>query len=150
LGDDGTLMERAVFDGPNRIVDISSARSFRGILRRVLEIAHPRCDHETCFVPAARSQGDHIMVWSDGGSTTQDNGGMGCGPHNRWWYHHPDLRPACHRIELRARPGPPRPPSRPRWDLAYSSSAHGPIGIELDRRRPDLADPARWHHADLS
>ena len=47
LGQDDTLMERAVFDGPNRVRDISSARSFRGILRRILDITHQRCGDAT-------------------------------------------------------------------------------------------------------
>jgi hypothetical protein len=75
-----------VADGANRVRDISSARSFRGTLRRVLEVLHRRCEHGTCFVPADQCQGDHILAWSDGGLTTQDNGRLGCGFHNRWWY----------------------------------------------------------------
>jgi hypothetical protein len=90
LGDDGTLVERVVFAEPNRITDISSARSFRGILRRVLEVKHPRCTHPTCEVPARRCQGDHVVAWSEGGLTTQENGQLLCGHHNRWRYHHPD------------------------------------------------------------
>ena len=86
LGHDETLIQRVVADGPNRVRDISSARSFRGTLRRVLEVLHRRCDHKTCFVPADQCQGDHILAWSEGGLTTQDNGRLGCGPHNRWWY----------------------------------------------------------------
>jgi hypothetical protein len=86
LGQDRTLIQRVVFDGPNRLRDISSARTFRGILRRVLDVVHRRCEHGTCFVPAARCEGDHIVAWCDGGLTTQDNGRLGCGPHNRWWY----------------------------------------------------------------
>ena len=86
LGHDETLIQRVVADGPNRLRDISSARSFRGTLRRVLEVLHRRCDHGTCFVPADQCQGDHILAWSEGGLTTQDNGRLGCGPHNRWWY----------------------------------------------------------------
>ena len=86
LGADETLIERVVFDGANRIRDISSARSFRGTLRRVLDVVHRRCSHETCFVPADRCQGDHVLAWSEGGLTTQANGRLGCGPHNRWWY----------------------------------------------------------------
>jgi hypothetical protein len=86
LGRDDTLIERVVGDGTNRIVDISSARSFRGTLRRVLDIVHRRCDHKTCFVPASRCQGDHVVAWSHGGLTAQDNGRLGCPPHNRWWY----------------------------------------------------------------
>jgi len=86
LGHDETLIQRVVFDGPNRIRDISTARSFGGTLRRVLEVLHRRCGHGTCFVPADQCQGDHIVAWSEGGLTTQDNGRLGCGPHNRWWY----------------------------------------------------------------
>ena len=86
LGGDETLIQRVVADGPNRLRDISSARSFRGTLRRVLDVLHRRCDHKTCFVPADQCQGDHILAWSEGGLTTQNNGRLGCGPHNRWWY----------------------------------------------------------------
>jgi Domain of unknown function (DUF222) len=93
LGDEGTLVERVVFEGPNRITDISSARSFRGTLRRVLEVKHARCTRPTCDVPAHRCQGDHVVAWSRGGLTTQENGQLRCGPHNRWRYHHPDNGP---------------------------------------------------------
>jgi hypothetical protein len=86
LGHDETLIQRVVADGTNRVRDISSARSFRGTLRRVLDVVHRRCEHKTCFVPADQCQGDHIHAWSEGGLTTQDNGRLGCGPHNRWWY----------------------------------------------------------------
>jgi Domain of unknown function (DUF222) len=86
LGSDETLIQRVVADGANRVRDISSARSFRGTLRRVLEVLHRRCEHGTCFVPAEHCQGDHILAWSNGGLTTQDNGRLGCGFHNRWWY----------------------------------------------------------------
>jgi len=86
LGYDETLIQRVVFDGANRLRDISSARTFRGILRRVLDVVHRRCDHKTCFVPAHQREGDHILAWTDDGLTTQDNGRLGCGFHNRWWY----------------------------------------------------------------
>jgi hypothetical protein len=87
LARDDTLIERVVFDGPNRVRDISSARTFRGTLRRILDVVHRRCDHHTCYIPAHRCQGDHIIPVSDGGPTSQDNGRLGCGRHNRWWYH---------------------------------------------------------------
>ena len=86
LGHDETLIERAVFDSPNRITDISQARSFRGTLRRILEIKHPRCDHLTCHVPAARCEADHIIAWSRGGLTTASNGRLACDDHNRWYF----------------------------------------------------------------
>jgi len=93
LGYDETLIQRVVFDGANRLRDISSARTFRGILRRVLDVVHRRCDHKTCFVPADRCEGDHILAWSDDGLTTQDNGRLGCRFHNRWWYNHGQTGP---------------------------------------------------------
>ena len=86
LGHDETLIQRVVADGANRLRDISSARSFRGTLRRVLDVVHRRCGHGTCFVPADHCQGDHILAWTEGGLTSQDNGRLGCGFHNRWWY----------------------------------------------------------------
>ena len=96
LGRDDTLIERAVFDGHNRITDISSQRSFRGTLRRLLDLRQRRCDHDTCFVPAHRCQGDHIVPWSEGGLTTQANGRLRCGPHNRWAFaqHQADAAPS--------------------------------------------------------
>jgi hypothetical protein len=36
-----------------------------------------RCRPDEC-------QGDHIVPWPDGGPTTQDNGQLLCGSHNRW------------------------------------------------------------------
>jgi hypothetical protein len=54
LARDDTLIERVVFDGANRVRDISSARSFRGSLRRVLDVIHRRCAHDTCYVAGHR------------------------------------------------------------------------------------------------
>ncbi len=121
MGHDETLIQRVVADGPNRVRDISSARSFRGTLRRVLEVLHRRCDHKTCFVPADQCQGDHILAWSEGGLTTQDNGRLGCGPHNRWWYTTGQSHP---------------PPDHPDVDLDDDE-----LDDEQPRRTP-AADPA--------
>jgi hypothetical protein len=100
LGHDETLIQRVVADGANRLRDISSARGFRGTLRRVLDVLHRRCDHKTCFVPADQCQGDHILAWSEGGLTTQDNGRLGCGPHNRWWYTTGQSHPPPHQPDI--------------------------------------------------
>jgi hypothetical protein len=128
LGDDETLIERVVFDGANRIRDISSARSFRGTLRRVLDVVHRRCGHETCFVPADRCQGDHVIAWSEGGLTTQANGRLGCGPHNRWWY-------------ATGRSDPPRP-APPDADATVADETDVPD-------EPAGADPWRRHRIGL-
>jgi hypothetical protein len=99
LGRDDSLIQRVVFDGANRVRDLSSSRSFRGSLRRILDLVHRRCCHPTCHVPANRCEGDHILPASLGGATTQSNGRLACGFHNRWWYRNgqstspPDHRP---------------------------------------------------------
>jgi hypothetical protein len=77
-------IERAVFDGPSRVLDLGRARSFVGAARRALELRDRQCTHITCDVPARRCQGDHIVAWSEGGITTPDNGQLRCGYHNRW------------------------------------------------------------------
>jgi len=124
LGRDDTLIERVVSDGANRVRDISTARTFRGILRRILEITHPRCDDPTCFAPAKDCQGDHVIPWSEGGVTSQHNGRMGCPFHNRLWYRHPHLRPPQRRLDPQP-PGHDPPgddmPARPRGpDLMFA------------------------------
>ena len=128
LGRDDTLIRRVVFSGTNRITDISSARTFRGTLRQVLELVHRRCGHDTCFVPAAQCEGDHVVPWSAGGPTAQDNGRLGCGFHNRWWYAHRHDPP--HR-RVRRRLGARSP------DLHHRDPATGATWlIEIDPRAP--------------
>ncbi|MHB1547555.1 MAG: HNH endonuclease signature motif containing protein, partial [Acidimicrobiales bacterium] len=41
------------------------------------------CTHPTCEVSAERCQVDHIVPWAAGGPTTQENGRLLCGYHNR-------------------------------------------------------------------
>ena len=43
----------------------------------------PRCTHPGCRVRAGRCQIDHLTEWHQGGETCPDNGGVGCGRHNR-------------------------------------------------------------------
>jgi hypothetical protein len=90
---DEALIERVVFDGPSRVIDLGHARSFTGAARRALEVRDRHCGHRGCDVPAERCQGDHIHPWSTGGATTIDNGQLRCGPHNRWSHQHPHPEP---------------------------------------------------------
>ena len=153
LGRDDTLMQRVVFTGANRVRDISTARSFRGVLRRILDATHRRCEHRTCFVPAHRCQGDHIVPWSHGGTTSQDNGGLGCGFHNRWWYSHPEQRrPPAVLVDATPDPAGADPDEQPhdgRWLFAVPGELdiirHGPRTTGLTRRA-SLVDNHRWQH----
>jgi len=90
---DEALIERVVFDGPSRVIDLGRARRFTGAVRRALEVLDRRCTHGGCDMPADRRQGDHIQPWSQGGPTTADNGQLRCAHHNRWRWDHGDGDP---------------------------------------------------------
>jgi hypothetical protein len=76
-------LERAVFT-PGRRVEIGpTSRLFSGATRRAIEVRDRECVHPTCDVTASRCQIDHIRPWALGGPTTQENGRLLCGYHNR-------------------------------------------------------------------
>jgi hypothetical protein len=62
-------------------------RLFTGAARDAVMSLSPRCTHPGCRVRAGRSQADHTKPWSHGGETCPENGGPGCGRHNRFRYH---------------------------------------------------------------
>ena len=78
-------VERVVFDGPSRVVDVGRTRRlFGGADRRAIEVRdRSRCYHPTCTA-TDRLQVDHIEPWAAGGVTTQVNGRLACGYHNRF------------------------------------------------------------------
>lgn len=81
---DEAVVERIVWDGPSRVLDLGRARSFTGAARRAVEVLDRQCTHEGgCDVPAHRCDVDHIWRWADGGPTRPDNGRLRCPPHNR-------------------------------------------------------------------
>ncbi len=80
---DQAYLERAVF-GLGRRVEISpTARLFTGATRRAIELRDRECTHPYCERPAADCEVDHIVPFAAGGPTTQDNGRLLCGFHNR-------------------------------------------------------------------
>jgi 5-methylcytosine-specific restriction protein A len=77
-------IERIVFDGPSRVIDVGIKRFFGGALRRAIEVRDGYCQHESgCDEPASRCEVDHIVPYSHGGSTSQGNGQLLCSKHNR-------------------------------------------------------------------
>jgi hypothetical protein len=58
-------------------------RLFSGAAREAVLALSPRCTHPGCRVRAGRCQIDHLTEWHQGGETCPDNGGVGCGRHNR-------------------------------------------------------------------
>jgi hypothetical protein len=103
---DSAYFERAIFRLGNR-VDVSvRSRLFSGGTRRAIELRDRICTHPYCYEPAENCQGDHIEPWSTGGETTQENGRLLCGFHNRLrnQKEHPPERPP--QSDRRQRPPP--------------------------------------------
>jgi hypothetical protein len=80
---DQAYLERAVFTPQNRVEVSETARFFTGATRRALEIRDKECADPYCHEPVERCQADHIIEWSQGGPTVQENGRMLCGFNNR-------------------------------------------------------------------
>ncbi len=77
-------IERIVFDSPSRVLDVGAARRlFVGATRRAVEVRDRECFHDTCDVTAPHCQADHIIPYTAGGPTIQENGRLACGFHNR-------------------------------------------------------------------
>lgn len=83
---DDLVIERAVFDGPSRVVDLGEGRLFTGALRRAIELRDRRCTAPGCHTPANRCDVHHDVPYSRGGPTTQANGRLTCTPDHR--HHH--------------------------------------------------------------
>ncbi len=80
---DSAYFERAIFSLGTR-VDVSvRARLFTGGTRRAIELRDRICTHPYCYEPAETCEADHIEPYAVGGPTTQENGRLLCGFHNR-------------------------------------------------------------------
>ena len=95
---DAALVERAVYKGPTRVEVGARTRLFSGATRRAVELRDRQCQHPCCERPFEACEVDHVVPFSEGGETTQANGRVLCGRHNRLRVTRPDL------------PDPPWPP----------------------------------------
>ena len=73
----------AVFTSSRRVEVSPSSRFFSGVTREAIQIRDRRCRHPYCDAPLTRCQVDHRIPWARGGPTTQANGQLLCGFHNR-------------------------------------------------------------------
>jgi hypothetical protein len=80
---DSAYFERAIFSLGNRIDVSVRSRFFTGGTRRAIELRDRMCTHPHCYEPAETCQVDHIATYASGGETTQENGRLLCGFHNR-------------------------------------------------------------------
>lgn len=80
---EGADFERIVFSPKTRIECSKKGRFFTGATRRAIEVRDQCCTHPFCEAPAQRCQVDHVISYAQGGETTQENGQVLCGFHNR-------------------------------------------------------------------
>lgn len=81
---DRAHVERIVFDGPSRVIDVGVRRRlFSGATRRAVLVRDRECFSELCDVDAEHCEVDHVRPWAEGGATTVGNGRAACGWHNR-------------------------------------------------------------------
>ena len=79
--------ERAVTLPVTRVECPPTDRFFTGATRRAIQVRDRTCSHPSCDLPAAWCEVDHIQPFSQGGLTTQENGRLLCGKHNRMRNH---------------------------------------------------------------
>jgi len=73
---DEAWVERVVFDGPSRVVDVGvTRRLFSGATRRAVQLRDRQCFHPMCDEPASHCDVDHVQPWAAGGPTTQETVG---------------------------------------------------------------------------
>jgi hypothetical protein len=83
---DEAIIERAVF-GPSGRVELGSRRRlFDDAVRRAIELRDRGCVHPSCRRDVGSCQVDHVVPYSAGGETLQENGRLACPAHNRWYY----------------------------------------------------------------
>jgi hypothetical protein len=104
---DSAYFERAVFAPTNRIDVSVRSRFFTGGTRRAIELRDRTCTHPHCYEPAENCQVDHIETWAAGGETTQENGRLLCGFHNRLRNQREGKAEPQPGSEQRQRPPPP-------------------------------------------
>lgn len=73
-----------IFDGADRVVAASPVRTFRGMLRRAVQVRDRHCQHPSdCDEPIVACDVDHVVPVAHGGRTEEANGRLQCEPHNR-------------------------------------------------------------------
>ena len=128
---DDAVIERIVFDGPSRVLDLGRQRTFTGAARRAVQAVHRTCDGPGCHTPADRCEIDHTLPYTNGGLTTPDNGTPKCRApppptHRPLHPHPPATRPPTH---------PPTTHRPPRTHPSPHPRPHAP--------RPHLGRPRR-------
>jgi Domain of unknown function (DUF222) len=79
-----TQVQTFIFDGADRVIAASPQRTFRGLLRRAIQVRDRHCQHPSgCDQPITHCDVDHRTPVDHGGVTAEVNGELQCEPHNR-------------------------------------------------------------------
>ena len=84
------IFEQVLFDTPVHVLGVSSQRTYRGLLRKAIEARDRGCRFPGCDAPIDDCEIDHRVPAAAGGQTSQENGRVYCGPHNRARNHLPN------------------------------------------------------------
>ena len=73
-----------VFGGADRVVTASTQRTFRGTLRRAIQVRDRHCQHPAgCDAPIVDCDINHVIAHAHGGETSERGGDLQCEAHNR-------------------------------------------------------------------
>jgi hypothetical protein len=73
-----------LYDTTTHAITTSRRRTFTGALRAAIEVRDRHCQHPSgCDEPIDHCDFDHVVPWSHGGTTSQDNARLLCTYHNR-------------------------------------------------------------------
>ena len=73
-----------IFDGADHVIAASKQRTFRGMLRRAIQVRDRHCQHPSgCDAPITHCDVDHRVAHAAGGATDEATGNLECEPHNR-------------------------------------------------------------------
>jgi hypothetical protein len=73
-----------ILDGADHVIAASSQRTFRGMLRRAIQVRDRHCQHLSgCDEPITHCDVDHRVPHHRGGATAEANGELQCETHNR-------------------------------------------------------------------
>jgi hypothetical protein len=137
---DTAMLETVLFADHTTLISVSRQRTFRGAIRRAIQVRDQHCQHPSgCDIPADQCDIDHIVPYAEGGLTSQFGGRIGCDTHNRiaHLHHTTDHTPRPHRTidrldETRA---------RIRWRTQHHDRTHPPPD-----RAPDLPRRPTTNH----
>jgi hypothetical protein len=76
-------VRRVVMNSAGVVIEMGrKQRLFTGAAREAAKLMATSCDHPGCGVAVTFAQVDHVIEWSEDGTTDPDNSSLACGRHN--------------------------------------------------------------------